>query len=239
MNLFQTLLHYVLLTSKEKKIDESHGLGHAMDVLVNSNQIYTKEVERYPEIKPLEPVIYICAMLHDMCDKKYMDETKAIEEIEDILYEPTTERKNKPDYGIEISGTQDIVPFYTYKQPRFGLNDEDIIMIKTIIGTMSYSKVKEHGFPDLGKYTMAYHIVREADLLAAYDFDRAMLFHMHHTGKNALEAFDNSYDLFQKRVFQHENDKLFTTLHAKEQHLILMKQSQIRIKSWQNLLKKT
>ena len=217
MNVFNTILHYVLLTSKQKNIDESHGLGHAMDVLIISNQIYRKEVKLFPELQSLENIIYICAMLHDMCDKKYMDETKAIEEMDDILYEKSNLETEKP---------------------RFGLNEEDIVMIKKIIGTMSYSKVKENGFPELGKYNMAYHIVREADLLAAYDFDRAMLFHMHTKGKDAEQAFDNSYELFQKRIFQHENDKLFTTVHAKEKHSVLMKQSQIRINSWQNLLKR-
>ena len=38
-----------------------------------------------------------------------------------------------------------------------------------IVDTMSYNKVITSGFPYHGEYQRAYHIVREADLLAGYD----------------------------------------------------------------------
>ena len=49
-------------------------------------------------------------------------------------------------------------------------------VIGDIIGSMSYSKVKKNGFPELGDYQTEYNIVREADLLAAYDIDRAIIY---------------------------------------------------------------
>ena len=55
---------------------------------------------------------------------------------------------------------------------------EKIDVIGDIIGTMSYSKIKKNGFPDLGEYQNEFNVVREADLLAAYDIDRAIIYNM-------------------------------------------------------------
>ena len=52
----------------------------------------------------------------------------------------------------------------------------DIEIVEKIITTMSYSKVKVNGFPELGEYQLIYHIVREADLLAAYDIDMCIMY---------------------------------------------------------------
>ena len=41
---------------------------------------------------------------------------------------------------------------------------------------MSYSKVKVHGYPELGDYQLAYHIVRESDLLTAYNIPRSIVY---------------------------------------------------------------
>jgi len=68
---------------------------------------------------------------------------------------------------------------------------------------MSYSKVKKQGFPSLGKYQLAYHIVREADLLTAYDFDRCMIYHMSKNNSNVREAYYNAEELFHNRVLRH------------------------------------
>ena len=59
------------------------------------------------------------------------------------------------------------------------VSSEKLEIIGKIIGTMSYSKVKANGYPELGEYQLAYHIVREADLLAAYDIDRCVMYSMY------------------------------------------------------------
>jgi len=59
------------------------------------------------------------------------------------------------------------------------MSSSDLEIIGKIIGTMSYSKVKANGYPELGEYQLAYHIVREADLLAAYDIDRCIIYTMY------------------------------------------------------------
>ena len=211
MSIFQCLFRYVLSTTINKNIDESHAVAHAMDVLRNTHQIFLLEVKKHSILEKQEYVIYIAAVLHDMCDKKYMDEEDGIIELNKILYH------------------NDIIKH---------VNEEDIDAIKNIIRTMSYSTVKENGFPDLGKYQHAYHIVREADLLAAYDFERAMIYHMYQKNKNIDEACINSIILFNHRIFQHENDGLLLTDYSKQQHPLLLSKAQQQIDHWQTLIQK-
>ena len=85
MSLLSKLFHYVLLASKKYNIDESHGLAHSMNVLQYANKIYQQEVLNTPYLKQHEKLIYVTAILHDMCDKKYVDEKNGIKEIEEFL----------------------------------------------------------------------------------------------------------------------------------------------------------
>ena len=73
-------------------------------------------------------------------------------------------------YMDEKEGIKEIEKFLESK-----LSDDEINIILSIITTMSYSTVKANGYPDLGFYQTAYHIVREADLLSAYNFDRCVI----------------------------------------------------------------
>lgn len=109
--------------------------------------------------------------------------------------------------------------------------------IVDIIDTMSYSKVKKTGFPDHGEYQRAYHVVREADLLAAYDFDRCMLYTMQRDKNGDIDnAFREAEDLFTERVFKHKTDGLLTTKYAYNQHDILCLTAEARIETWRNIL---
>ena len=95
----------------------------------------------------------------------YLEEQKDIIVLAAILHD-TIDKK----YVAEEDGIEEI---------RKYLNDvmapEKLSVIFQIITTMSYSTVKKNGFPLLGDYQLAYHIVREADLLAAYDIDRCII----------------------------------------------------------------
>ena len=77
-------------------------------------------------------------------------------------------------YMDEDTGLEKINQFLEDKMTPLELD-----ITKQIITTMSYSKVKTNGYPELNEYQMAYHIVREADLLSAYDFDRCMFYNIH------------------------------------------------------------
>lgn len=208
MSLLNKLLHFVILTSNKYKIDESHGLKHSMDVLQFAYKIFNAEKSNYPELLNHERIIYISALVHDMCDKKYMSETEGIENIEAFL-----KTKIEP---IEID------------------------IIKQIISTMSYSKVKKHEcfiYPDLGEYQMAYHIVREADLLSAYDIDRCIIYQMYKSGDTFESSFDNASKLFDTRVLKHFDNNLFITEYSKKEGRILHENSLNTVSLWENILK--
>jgi hypothetical protein len=188
MSLLSKLVHFVLLTTKKYGIDESHGLSHSMNVLQYSNKIYENEIESYPILKNQEKLIYVSAVLHDMCDKKYVDESSGLKEIEEFL------------------------------QSENALTPTEINMSKQIMATMSYSKVKQYGYPIMGGYQKAYHIVREADLLTAYDFDRCMIYQMNKNGGNLEDAFKNANELFETGSYMHAY-AVFKILHERERQL--------------------
>jgi len=211
MSLLNTLFYYVLLTTKKYNIDESHGLSHSMDVLLNSNKLYDEWLPRYPQLKNQEKVIYVSAVLHDMCDKKYM---------------------------VQDEGVRDIGE-YLGKTCSTLITPNEINMVKLIVSTMSYSKVKKDGFPNLGIYQQAYHIVRESDLLSAYDFDRSIVYHINKSGASINVAYKNAEDLFQTRVFQHKHDGLLISDYSNKMHDRLCDIAKKRMNHWNKIISKT
>ena len=206
MYMFSKLFQFVMLITSKYNIDESHSVSHSMDVLHFAHNIYNNEVQTNPFLFNHERLIYVSAIIHDMCDKKYMDETEGVSVVEDFLC--------------------DKIP------------SDEVTAIKQIVSTMSYSTVKKNGFPNLGVYTPAYHVVREADLLSAYDFDRSMIYHMYNTNSSIDQAFVNAKTLFQHRVFRHEKDGLLTTEYAKNQHTYLENKALLRMNAWERMLLK-
>jgi len=219
MSLITKLFQFVLLTSKTYNIDESHGLSHSMNALHFAHNIYEAEKINYPILESQSKIIYVSSIIHDMCDKKYLDENTGLKEINHFLEDKLT--------------------------------PAELDITKRIINTMSYSKVKKQGFPELHEYQMAYHVVREADLLAAYDFDRCMLYNIHMQTKSTinnptpinndikiLDAFNNASELFQNRVLKHNHDNLFVTNYSKHNYLPLHIDAIKRINTWKNILKK-
>jgi HD superfamily phosphodiesterase len=178
------LFGFVMETCKLYSIDESHGLGHSMNVYYYATQLYRNTSGSRDKD---EKIIAIASILHDMCDKKYMNEEVGLQRIKEFLEK-----------------------FLNY------VSTEEINIICTIISTMSYSKVKENGFPNLGEYMTAYHIVREADLLAAYQFDRCVIYQMMKKGDTFLNSVEYAKELFDKRVLRHIDHHLFTLDYSKK-----------------------
>jgi hypothetical protein len=177
-----------------------------MNVLNFAHKIYESEVRLNPILKSQENVIYISAIIHDMCDKKYVNPEQGICDIEEFLQKKIT--------------------------------TTEIDAVKQIISTMSYSHVKKNGFPNLGEYQHAYHVVREADLLTAYDFDRCMIYKIYLCNDNIDEAFEDAMYLFENRILKHNDDKLFLTDYSLSKSRELHQQSLQRIQDWKKLLKK-
>jgi len=189
---------FVVLTKTKLNIDESHSLKHSMEVLHYAKEIYKNEKKNLPLLREQLGIIYSSAILHDMCDKKYMNETEGLTNI----------NKYMKDY----------------------MSTRELETMSKIISTMSYSTVNKNGYPDLGEYQTAYHIVREADLLAAYDIDRCIIFGMEVEKLDYTDSLNRASDLFIHRVLKYRDDGLFVTDYSKQKSEQLHLQSVDRLK---------
>jgi len=174
----------VIALCKKYDIDDSHGLKHSMEVYHFAERIVSSELPKNPHLESQEIVIYVAAILHDMCDKKYMKETDGVCDIRECM------------------------------EPVIGTEQMDVVI--QIITSMSYSTVRKNGYKDLGEYQLAYHIVREADLLAAYDIDRCIIFGMMLDGLAYSDAKVRARELFERRVMEYRNDGLFITEYSQQ-----------------------
>jgi HD superfamily phosphodiesterase len=206
MKILSQIFDFVIYTTAKYNIDDSHGISHSLDVLKYSNSIYELEVIKRPHLKEQEKLIYISSALHDMCDKKYMNEKEGLENIQEFL--------------------------------KYKLKPDEINITSNIINTMSYSKVKKNGFPSLDNYQWAYHIVREADLLSAYKFERALMYHMCVNKESIDNALINAKDIFNNRVLLHNNDNLFFTEYGQIESLNLHDQAIIDMYQWNKIINK-
>jgi hypothetical protein len=193
INLINRGFRYVIETSEVYKIDESHALKHSIEVYGWTKKIYNSELIQNPYLEDQKEIIYMAAIGHDMCDKKYMNEKEGIIQYQNYLSDQMT----PPD--LEIMGN--------------------------IIGTMSYSKVKVNGYPNLEKFQLAYHIVRESDLLSAYDIDRCIIYGMYVEKLEYDMALKRAIELFDSRVLKYRSDNLFVTEYSKKESLKLHKKA--------------
>lgn len=179
----------VMKITRECKIDESHALKHSIEVFNSSREILQSELTRNPYLSSQQNIIYCAAILHDMCDKKYMNDEEGLVRIQEYM--------------------KDV------------LSEHEIEIMSKIIMTMSYSKVCKNGYPTMGEYQLAYHIVREADLLDAYDIDRCVIFGMYNDKLLYTDALTRAKTLFTTRVLTYIKDKLFITEYSKSKSIIL------------------
>ena len=207
MLLLNKLFQFFMYMTAKHNMDETHGIMHSMNVLNYAHEIYESELPKNPFLIEQQKIIYVSAALHDMCDRKYIDE----------------------DIGIR----------YIQKFLEHRMDQNEIDITKKIITTMSYSKVKKNGFPELGEYQSAYHIVREADLLSAYDFDRCIIYKMKQSKENFENSFYDAKKLFEERMFQHNNDGLFITDYSKRESFILEQIALHRIHNWNKIIHNT
>ena len=188
-NIINTAFECVMKITKEHEIDESHALKHSIEVFNLSCEILKSELTTNPKLEGQQNIIYCAAILHDMCDKKYMNDEEGLQRIQDYM--------------------KDV------------LSEHEIEIMSKIIMTMSYSKVCKNGYPDLGEYQLAYHIVREADLLTAYDIDRCVIFGMYNDKLNYMDALTRAKTLFSERVLTYISDDLFITEYSKTKSKLL------------------
>lgn len=103
------IYNFIIATSRKLNIDETHGLRHAMDVYKYSQNIYNIEKNNTPLIIRDERVIYTSALLHDMCDHKYIKEEDGLEKIDNFLRENAY-------YRSEIETVREIISTMSYSK---------------------------------------------------------------------------------------------------------------------------
>jgi hypothetical protein len=203
LSVINAAFHYVIKTSQKYQIDESHALRHSMDVYHFANQIYESELYINPFLKQQKNIIMCSAILHDMCDKKYVNLDDGIENMNVYM----------KDY----------------------VSDDELQIMNKIISTMSYSTVKKVGYPQLQQHNLAYHIVREADLLAGYDVERCIIYQMMHEKYNYVESILCAKDLFKTRVLKYIEDELFLTDFSREKSKLLHKNALIKLEEFDKI----
>lgn len=204
---FNNLFLFIKHKCCECAIDESHAIKHSMDVFNYAHKILEVEKHYKPNLIGQERVIYTSALLHDMCDDKYMNVETGLKDIDNLLY----------------------------KNCYF---ESEVKVINSIINTMSYSKVKKNGFPNHGDYQDAYNVVREADLLTAYDVERCMVYGINKRDMVYNETFAAASQLYSVRMEKHIEDGLLTTKFALEEGKRLNEVNKNRIKEIQEILEK-
>ena len=186
--IINTSFQYVIKASALYTIDESHALKHSMQVFnyateLFKNTIYISESIPLESMIEQQEIVYIAALLHDMCDHKYVGENESVALLE----------------------------MRQYMSVNANVSEKTMNVVCEIISSMSYSKVVKHGYPNLGVYNMAYHVVREADLLAGYDPDRCIIYSMMVEKMCYVESVKRCIDLFNKRVFNYIPNMLFVS----------------------------
>lgn len=203
------LFQFVIAVSARHNIDESHSLGHSMRVLYFAEQIASEEP-------------------HYITSPAIFENDRAIIQAAAVLHD-TCDKK----YRDEQTGLLEIRDFLEPMMPSHQITDTC-----RIIENMSYSKVTKTGMPDFGNLQTAFNVVREADLMDAYDFDRSIMFHIHKNGKHLEEAYKDATELFDKRVFKHADDGLLLTQYAIRRHPELSKNAMNRMVSWRQIFTK-
>jgi HD superfamily phosphodiesterase len=122
-------------------------------------------------------VMILSAFTHDLCDHKYTD----------------------------VSAGLEVIDRWLEKQP---ISEEQRRAVCRIISTMSYSKVKVHGYPtDLGRWELAYHHTRIADLIDAYDIDRCYQYQSHkHPTMEETDKWRAVIDIFERRILTQKDE---------------------------------
>jgi len=138
---------------------------------------------------------------NEVKNNPYLEEQQDVIYVSSILHDMCDKK-----YMVEKTGLNMINQHMSEYLPKPKLD-----VISQIITTMSYSKVSQNGFPNLNKYQLAYHIVREADLLAAYDIDRCIIYGMFVEKLEYTDAVLRAIKLFDDRVLKYRDDKLFIT----------------------------
>lgn len=176
---YDNLFKFIEETCQLYGIDESHGLKHSKGCINWVKKLMTEELFMTEEEKQM--AIYSAA-LHDMCDKKYVEQDLAAERIRSWLIGEGW----SSDMATALIA---IITTMSYS-----------LLKKTYLAT----GVR---YPDHGKWQRAYHLARHADLLDGYIVGRCYLYTKHIQPDITPEkCWEIVEELFEVRVFRYVSD---------------------------------
>lgn len=221
MTLLSQILLYVLAITKQNNIDESHAVIHALKTVKIADEIYRAELSYNPYLVEQQNVIYASALVHDICDKKYVQGVKQFDCFSNLHVFLS---------GAEGGGSVSV---------QDGIKFANAVL--SIITTSSYSYVKRFGYPEyLGSATLAaYHIMREADLFDGYDIERSIVYALYHVGEVEQQldkAVKEVSEFFGGRVLQHRSDELFVTEYSKDRSIIADVYAAHSLRKWRGIV---
>ena len=76
---------YVIKQCKKYSIDDSHALKHSMEVFHIANNIYSSECTKNKFLIRQKNIIDVASIVHDMCDKKYVNVDESIGEMNSFM----------------------------------------------------------------------------------------------------------------------------------------------------------
>ena len=145
------------------------------------------------DVSHMARVAHITAVLNAKCGKAVTQEEENVMILAAFTHDLCDRKYVEPDSEL-----------LTIRTWLLSLVTEDQCdAVLKIITTMSYSKVSKCGYPtDLGKWELAYHHTRVADLIDAYSLRRCYEYQTHANPEMAeLDKWAAVADLFESRVF--------------------------------------
>jgi hypothetical protein len=165
--------------SYEYMIDDSHNHIHSREVLYHFLELKenTKFFDNFDEKK------YQCAilgcLLHDMMDKKYMDENKGLYDIINFL------KNEKVDNDI-IDSLSTFLPTVSYSKTVITKENKLELSVPT--------KIKNHEF------YQCFEAIRVSDLISSYNLQRTLMYQLKKKQGTVFEIFDYLEYLYNIRM---------------------------------------
>ena len=219
--LLTNLVPFVAMQSIKYNIDSTHGLAHSMNTLFYVDKIFKEEVKINPTVAPYENIIYTSAVLHDMCDGKYMDKEQGIQDIRDMMKDKLTD--SDVDSVINIISTMSYSYIQKHGFPDWGDLQPAYHMVREADLLTSY---------DVDR-SILYHLNKNSEC-ECFASPHSLKPHT----PDLRCAFANANELFAFRVLTLRSRNYFTTKVGKKESEILERQAMDKLMFWKQMLAK-
>jgi HD superfamily phosphodiesterase len=195
-------LPFISLQTIKYNIDSTHGLPHSLNTFYYAKSLWDSEPRGSTRF---EKVVYASALLHDMCDSKYMDKEKGVEELRECMkgFQMTAE---EVDSVLQIVSTMSYSYVMKNGIPDLGELQEAYTIVREADLLTSYDVER----------SILFHLHKLPD-------------------KSFHQAFINAEELFQTRVFLLRQKGHFQTEWGKQEAQKLEELCRSRLEFWRSI----